>query len=364
MVPSIIAEKPSRAESIGNVRNWDYRFCWIRDASMTVKILTKLGHYNVAKRFLRFLLDIVPFKDEKIQIMYGIHGQKKLEERELGWLSGYENSRPVRVGNAAYKQQQNDMYGIVLDAIHLSLQLFGHSLDNKEDLWTVVRSLVRHVRNNWHNQDSGIWEFRTSKRHFTFSKILCWVAMDRAMRIANFFGKTADAKSYLLLRDRIKANILKHGCDPKTGALTQYYGGESLDSANLLAEHYGFLRASDPVYENTVLQTYERLCVGGLAYRYRDADDFGKPESSFTVCTFWMIKALYGIGQKDLAKELFETTLGYGNHLGLFSEDVDFTSKRLLGNFPQGYCHIAIIDTALTLSETPDWAITAEYFEL
>jgi GH15 family glucan-1,4-alpha-glucosidase len=346
----------SLPESIGSVRNWDYRFCWMRDASMTIKVLTQLGHYNVAKRFLGFLLDVIPYKDEKIQSMYGINGQKKLVEMELDWLQGYEGSRPVRVGNAAYKQRQNDMYGIALDVIYQSLRLFGQNLDNKEDLWTVVRSLTRHVRNNWHNLDSGIWEFRTSKKHFTFSKILCWVALDRAVRIAEFFEKMQYAHQFIALRDRIKADILAKGCDPKTGALTQFYGGTSLDSANLLAEQYGFLDANDPVYVKTVRESYEKLCVDGLMYRYRDEDDFGKPESSFMVCTFWMIKALYRIGEKQLAKDLFDTTLSYGNHLGLFSEDICFSTKRLLGNFPQGYSHLALIDTAMTLSEVNGWS--------
>jgi len=359
----LAAVTTSLPETIGDVRNWDYRYCWIRDASMTISVLTKLGHYNVAKRFLKFILDLVPFKDEKIQIMYGIHRQKILAERELDWLSGYENSRPVRAGNAAYRQKQNDIYGIVMDVIYQSLRVFGQTLDNKEELWTVVRSLGRHVYNNWHNLDSGIWEFRTRRHHFTFSKILCWVAVDRAMRIAGFFGKTEDARYYGKLKDRIKADVLAKGRDPETGALAQFYGSRSLDSANLLAEHYGFLRAEDSVYVSTVKETYERLCVDGLTYRYLGRDDFGTPHSSFTVCTFWMIKALYRIGKKDLARELFEKTLTYSNHLGLFSEDIDVKTKRLLGNFPQGYSHLALIDTAMTLCETPDWFDREDSFE-
>lgn len=351
----LAATTTSLPETIGDIRNWDYRYCWIRDASMTIGVLTKLGHYNVAKRFLQFILGIIPFKDEKIQIMYGIHRQKMLEERQLDWLSGYEGSRPVRVGNAAFRQKQNDIYGIVMDVIYQSLKVFGQTLDNKEELWTVVRSLVRHVRNNWHSLDSGIWEFRTRRHHFTFSKILCWVAVDRAMRIAGFFGKTADMESYRKLRDKIKADVLAKGVDPETGTLTQFYGSRTLDAANLLVEHYGFLTADDPVYVNTVNQTCDRLCVDGLTYRYRDKDDFGKPQSSFTVCTFWMIKALYRIGRRDEARELFEKTLTYSNHLGLFSEDIDVQTKRLLGNFPQGYSHLALIDTAMTLSDIPQW---------
>ncbi|MHC4518413.1 MAG: glycoside hydrolase family 15 protein [Planctomycetota bacterium] len=351
----LAAATTSLPETIGDVRNWDYRYCWIRDASMTISVLTKLGHYNVAKRFLQFVLGIVPFKDERIQIMYGIHHQKMLEERQLDWLSGYQGSRPVRVGNAAFRQKQNDMYGIVMDVVYQSLKVFGQTLDNKEELWTVVRSLVRHVHNNWQNLDSGVWEFRTRRHHFTFSKILCWVAADRAMRIADFFGKTTDMDSYRKLRDSIKADVLAKGIDPQTGTLTQFYGSRSLDAANLLAEHYGFLAADDPVYVSTVNQTYDRLCVDGLTYRYRDKDDFGKPKSSFTVCTFWMIKALYRVGRKGEARELFTRTLTYSNHLGLFSEDIDVQTKRLLGNFPQGYSHLALIDTAMTLSDVPQW---------
>jgi GH15 family glucan-1,4-alpha-glucosidase len=255
------------------------------------------------------------------------------------------------------------MYGIVMDVIYQSLRIFGDTLDNKEELWTVVRSLIRHVHNNWHTLDSGIWEFRTSKRHFTFSKILCWVAMDRATRIAQLFGKNEDAVSYQRLRDRIRADILAKGRDPQTGALTQFYGGKSLDSANLLAEPYGFLQASDPVYVATVNASWERLCVDGLAYRYRDQDDFGEPQSSFTVCTFWMIKALYRIGRRDQARDLFDKILTYSNHLGLFSEDLDFKTRRLLGNFPQGYSHLALIDTAMVLSEAPQWSEQPEHFK-
>ena len=345
----------SLPETLGEQRNWDYRFCWIRDASMTINILTRLGHYNVARRFLRFILDIVPYKDEKIQIMYGINPRRKIVEYELPWLSGYENSKPVRVGNAAVKQKQNDIYGVLMDVIYQSLVLFSSTIDNKEDLWTVVRTLTRHVKNNWHKLDSGIWEFRTERKHFTFSKILCWVAMDRAARIAAFLDKLPEAMSYAKLRDRIKADILKKGRDPRTGALTQFYGGRSMDAANLLASHYGFLETDDPVYVRTVKETFRSLCVDGLMYRYRDADDFGLPKSSFTVCTFWMIKSLYQIGEKEKAAHLFEDLLGHANHLGLFSEDMDFKSKRLLGNFPQGYSHIALIDTVLAMSDAPHW---------
>ncbi len=359
----LAAATTSLPETIGGIRNWDYRYCWIRDASMTITTLARLGHFNVAKRFVQFILDIVPYKDEKIQILYPIDHRGRLAERELSWLAGYENSKPVRVGNAAIRQRQNDIYGVLLDAIYHSLMIFHHSLNNKDDIWTVVRTLARHVRNHWKKPDSSIWEFRTEQKHYTFSKILCWTAMDRAARIAHFFNKRNDAVSFAKTRDEIRANILKRGYDPATQTLTQSYGGTSMDAANLLAQHYGFLSPKDPIYVNTVLRTFEALSKDGLMYRYKTPDDFGVPTSSFTICTFWMIKSLYLIGRQEQAIEMFERILQYSNHVGLFSEDMDFTSKRLLGNFPQGYSHIALIDTALTLSESPEWVKESEHFQ-
>ncbi len=358
----LAAATTSIPETIGDVRNWDYRYCWIRDASMTITTLARLGHFNVAKRFMQFILDIVPYKDEKIQILYPIDHRGRVAERELPWLEGYEKSKPVRIGNAAVEQKQNDIYGVLLDAIYDSLMIFHHSMNGKEDIWTVVRTLARHVRNNWKKLDSSIWEFRTEEKHFTFSKILCWVAMDRAARIAHFFHKKNDAASFVKTRDAIKRDILAKGCDPANGTLTQFYGGTSMDAANLLAEQYGFLSYKDPIYINTVLQAFKELCRDGLMYRYKTSDDFGVPESSFTVCTFWMIKSLYLIGRQKQAVEMFERVLQYSNHVGLFSEDMDFSSKRLLGNFPQGYSHIALIDTALTISNSPEWIRQTEHF--
>ncbi len=348
---NLAALTTSLPEEIGAERNWDYRYCWLRDASMTIAVLTKLGHYNVARRFFNFILDIIPYKDEQIQIMYGINGKKTLTERILSWLKGYEGSRPVRVGNAAYSQKQNDIFGVLLDAIYQYLVIFKReTVENRENLWTVVRTLARHVEKSWHNKDSGIWEFRTSKKHFTFSKVLSWVAMDRAMRIAAYF----DMPDYVAVWDKvgkkIKANILAKGWDPNLKAFTQVYGEPHLDAATLLMEHYGFIPAEDPKYINTVRLTYEQLSRDGLMYRYRNADDFGAPTSSFTVCTFWLIKSLYKIGEKNEAKRLFEQVLSHANHVGLFSEGIDFTTKRLLGNFPQAYSHLALIDTAITFS--------------
>jgi len=341
----------SLPEAIGEVRNWDYRYCWIRDASMVISILTALGHYNSARRFLNFIINVIPFKDDKIQIMYGIRGEKELTERELDWLAGYEDSRPVRVGNDAYRQKQHDIYGVLIDIMHKYFQLFRHTLAYSEDLWSIVRSLVRNVAETWRNPDKGIWEIRSQEHHFTFSKVLCWVALDRGVRIAEILEKLDYAQPWRETAREIRQDILDNGWNEEVGAFTQYYGGRSLDASNLLMETYGFIDALDPKYVATVHRSREELCRDGLMYRYLNEDDFGLPRSSFTICTFWMIKSLYKIGEKEEAERMFHQTLSYANHLGLFSEGIDFESKRLVGNFPQGYSHLALIDAAMTLAE-------------
>ncbi len=346
----LAAVTTSLPETVGGVRNWDYRYCWIRDASMILSTLSMLGHFNAARRFLQFIIGVIPYKDERIQIMYGIHGEKRLAEEELPWLAGYAGSRPVRIGNAAYLQKQNDIYGVLLDLIWRYFRLFRHTLSNGEELWAIVRSLTRTVRNDWRRPDKGIWEFRSQRRQFTFSKVLCWVALDRAIRIAQLLGKGEYVLQWSPVREAIRTDILEHGWNAEVGAFTQYYGSSDLDAANLLMQDYGFLKARDPRYVQTVLKTREQLCQDGLTYRYRNADDFGKPTTAFTVCTFWMIKSLYLVGRRREAIRMFERVLGYANHLGLFSEGIDFGTKRLLGNFPQGYSHLALIDTAVTLS--------------
>jgi GH15 family glucan-1,4-alpha-glucosidase len=340
----------SLPEEIGGERNWDYRYCWLRDASMTIAVLTKLKRHHIARRFMDFLLAIIPYKDEKIQIMYGIHGEKRLTEKILDWLEGYEYSKPVRIGNAAHVQRQNDIYGVLIDAIYQYLVIFKHDAsDNLEELWTVVRTLARHLERTWFKKDDSIWEFRTTQKHFTFSKMLGWVGMDRAMRIAAYFNRDDYVKRWEEVRRKSKADILARGWDPSLEAFTQAYGEPYMDAANLLMAHYGFIEADDPKYIGTVLKTRERLCRDGLMYRYRTADDFGVPKSSFTICTFWFIKSLYMIGKTEEAEEMFDRVLSYRNHVGLLSEDIEFDSKRLLGNFPQAYSHLALIDTAITL---------------
>ncbi|MDY6800851.1 MAG: glycoside hydrolase family 15 protein [Bacteroidota bacterium] len=346
----LAAATTSLPETLGEIRNWDYRFCWIRDASMVIKVMTSLGHYNVARRYLDFVIDIIPDKDEKIQIMYGINREKKLTETILEHLAGYEYSAPVRIGNDAYRQKQNDIYGILVDVIYQHFNIYETSMQNSEELWTIVRNIIKIVKENWKKPDRGIWEIRTDHKHFTFSKVLCWVAVDRAIKIAQLLNMNEYVSEWRELSEEIKNEILEKAWNEEVGAFTQSYDSTDLDASTLLMEPYGFIEAKDPRYISTVKVTRKKLCRNGLMYRYKNRDDFGKPSSSFTICTFWLINSLHKIGEKEEAEKLFKQLLSYSNHLGLFSEDIDFETKRLLGNFPQAYSHLALIETAENIS--------------
>lgn len=352
----LAAATTSLPETIGEVRNWDYRFCWIRDASMVIKVMAGLGHLKSAQDFLQFIINIIPHKDEKMQIMYGINGEKDLTEHILTHLDGYKGSKPVRIGNAAYVQKQNDIYGILMEVIFQQFVQFETSLENSEELWTIVRGIVRIVEEHWKEADKGIWELRTEERHFTFSKLLCWVAIDRAVKIGEILRKGIHDEKWKALRKEIYDDIYEKGWNEEVQAYTQSYGSKDLDASTLLMEDYGFIKAKDPRYISTVKATEKDLCYDGLMYRYKNRDDFGEPSSSFTICTFWFINSLYKIGEKDKAIKMFDQLLTYSNHLGLFSEDIDFQTKRLLGNFPQAYSHLALIETAANFS----YGITSE----
>ncbi|MCF8714764.1 glycoside hydrolase family 15 protein [Joostella atrarenae] len=346
----LAAATTSLPETIGEVRNWDYRFCWIRDASMVIKVVSELGHKNMAKRFLQFIIDLIPDKDEKLQIMYGINKEKMLTEETLDHLSGYKGSKPVRIGNAAYEQRQNDIYGILMDVIYEQFMKFSTQIENSEDLWTITKGIVWVVNKHWKETDKGIWEFRTEEKHFTFSKVLCWVAVDRALRVAKMLNKTRKIDKWSALEKEIKDDIHENAWNGEVNAFTQSYGSKDLDASVLLMEPYGFIDAKDERYVGTVKAIEKELSNDGLLYRYKNQDDFGLPSSSFTICTFWFINALNKIGEHDKAVKLFDQLLSYSNHLGLFSEDIDFKTKRLLGNFPQAYSHLALIETAINLS--------------
>ena len=347
----LAAVTTSLPETIGEERNWDYRFCWIRDASMVIKVITKLGHKNIVKNFIKFILDIIPDKNEKLQIMYGINGEKILTEKTLKHFSGYLDSSPVRIGNAAYSQKQNDIYGILMDAIHYQIEKFPTENNDYEELWSIVKSIVWIVKNNWKLPDKGIWEFRNEDKHFTFSKLLSWVAIDRAIKISVLINKSSNLEKWKLIRTEIYNDILNNGWNSKLGAFTQSYGSDDLDASLLLMESYDFINANDSMYIKTVKAIEKNLMNDGLLFRYKNKDDFGIPSSSFTVCSFWYINSLYKIGEKEKSKDYFKKILKYSNHLGLYSEDLDFKSKRLLGNFPQAYSHLALIDCALNFNQ-------------
>ena len=346
----LAAATTSLPETIGEVRNWDYRFCWIRDASMVIKIITKLGHKKIVKNFIDFIVNLIPDKNEKLQIMYGISGEKNLTEKILDHFAGYQNSKPVRIGNAAYSQKQNDIYGILMDAIHFQIDKYREDNDKHEELWSIVKLIVWVVEKNWELPDRGIWEFRNENRHFTFSKLLCWVAVDRAIKVSKIFKRKKSAKKWEILRSKIKNDIIEKGWNENKKAFTQSYGSDDLDASVLLMEQYEFIDAMDPKYISTVKAIEGELSFEGLLFRYKNIDDFGKPSSSFTVCSFWFAYSLYKIGEKEKSKKYFDELLSYSNHLGLFSEDLDFKSKRLLGNFPQAYSHLALIETAMNFN--------------
>ena len=338
-------------ETIGAVRNWDYRFCWLRDASMSIDTLLKMGHFNSAQRFLTYLKGILKSKTDSFQVMYGIRGERDLTEIDLPHLSGYENSKPVRIGNAAFYQKQNDVFGYLLNVIYQYFDVFPGTLDDIEDMWEIVRNISFTVSTHWEKPDKGIWEIRNDEHHFVFSKVMSWVAMDRASRIALLLNKIEYAQTWRGIANDIKEDVFKKGWNNTLQTFTQTYDNAELDASLLLMAEYGFIPASDLKYQKTVMAVKNALYHDGLVYRYIIKDDFGKPESSFTICTFWLIQALYRTEMKDEAQEIFENLLSFGNHLGLFSEDIDFSTKRLLGNFPQAYSHLALINTAAMFSE-------------
>ncbi|MRS02784.1 glycoside hydrolase family 15 protein [bacterium] len=338
-------------ETIGGSRNWDYRFCWLRDASMSLDTLLNMGHFYSARRFMGYLKSILKTKNDTFQIMYGIRGERELTEQELPHLAGYENSKPVRIGNAAFSQRQNDVFGYLLHVIYQYYKFFPGTLDEVEDIWEIVRLICRTISTHWEKPDKGIWEIRNEEKHFVISKVMSWVAMDRAEKIARLLNKDNYADSWKGIADDIKSDVIKNGWNEEIQSFTRTYDDIDLDASLLLMAEYGFIDPCDPMYKKTVVAVRKELFYNGLVYRYVSNDDFGKPNSSFTICTFWLIQALFRIGEKDEAKRIFEELLTFGNHLGLFSEDIDFDTKRLLGNFPQAYSHLALINSATLFSE-------------
>lgn len=352
----VAAPTTSLPEEMGGVRNWDYRFTWLRDATFTLYALNVLGFTEEAHAFTHWLRRLSYKNGEDLQIMYGIRGERDLTERELPQLSGYSNSLPVRVGNGAADQKQMDVFGEVLDCIHMfrrqgGFERYGEKLEGP--LWDMMCLLVEHVCQHWQEPDNGIWEVRGGLCHFVYSKVMCWVALDRAIRAAEQLGLPADLPRWLLVRDQIRADILIHGYNTRIGAFTQSYDSEVLDASNLLLPLVGFIAPDDPRMRSTVDRIIEQLTdEHGFVYRYRAEhtdDGLTGGEGTFIICTFWLVDNLSMQGRIDEARSLFERLLGYASHLGLFSEEVDSEKNVALGNFPQAYTHIALINSAYNL---------------
>ena len=341
-------------ESIGDTRNWDYRFCWLRDASMSIETLLLVGHQGTAKRFMTFIKNILKKKSDTFQIMYGIRGERILTEEELPHLRGYKDSLPVRVGNDAYHQKQNDSFGYLMDVIYQYYRYFTGTLDEIEDMFEVVKNMVKTVIDDWEKPDKSIWEIRGPEKHFVFSKIMCWVAMDRAVSIAKLLYKDDVALQWLQVATEIKEDVLAKGWKDEIQSFSQTYENTELDSSLLLMEAYGFITPEDERYRKTVEAVYHSLRYKGLMFRYNTSDDFGVPTSAFTICTFWMIRALFVIDRQEEARVMFDEMVSYSNNLGLFSEDLDFETKSQLGNFPQAYSHLALINTARLFADAEE----------
>lgn len=346
----IAAPTTSLPETAGETRNWDYRFCWIRDSSMVIKTFLNIGHTRSARKFQKFILNVNNGKHEEIQIMYGIHWEKDLQETILPQFKGYMNSLPVRIGNAAFSQKQNDIYGVLMDCIYTSLLKFPSTLDDTEELWTFVRGLMALVSRTWSYPDKSIWEIRGADYHFVYSKVMSWVAIDRGVKIAQRLDRGMYVMEWTKLADTIREEIFAKGWNQELGAFVQAYGTKNLDAANLLMEEVGLVEADDPRYISTVLKIKEELYRKRFMFRYINEDDFGIPTNSFVLCNFWLVNALFKIGRKDEALEVFENILSCENHVGLLSEHIDVENRELMGNFPQAYSHLGLIQSALLLN--------------
>ena len=341
----------SLPETVGEVRNWDYRFCWLRDASMSIETLFKVGHPGVAQRFMRFIQSTFTADRDSFQIMYGIRGERQLTETIHEHLSGNKGSKPVRIGNDAYHQRQNDSFGYLMDLIYQYYRLVPGPLDEIEDMWELVKKIQANVMQEWRKPDKGIWEIRGEERHFVSSKVMCWVALDRGARIARMLGKYDCEKRWQQEAGLIRRDVLERGWKEELQSFSQTYDNTALDASLLLMEPYGFLDADDIRYHKTVKAVKAALMHNGLMYRYNSEDDFGMPSSAFTICTFWLVRALFVTGEKAEARCLFDEVLRYGNHVGLMSEDLDFDTKEQLGNFPQAYSHLSLVNTAILFAE-------------
>ncbi|GAB3424921.1 glycoside hydrolase family 15 protein [Flindersiella endophytica] len=352
----VAAATTSLPEDIGGERNWDYRYCWLRDATMTLIALIKSGYTEEATAWRQWLLRAIAGAPENLQIMYGLGGERRLLEYELPWLGGYEGSKPVRVGNDAAGQLQLDVYGEVMDALDVARHAGVHADLNA---WDLQRNLVGHLCEIWDQPDSGIWEVRGGARHFTYSKVMAWVALDRAVRGIEEFGRRGDADLWRSIRDKIHADVCAQGFDAKRNTFTQSYNSPELDASLLLMPQVGFLPPTDPRIIGTVEAIQRELAHDGFVLRYElpphdqavhEVDGLRGGEGTFLACSFWLADDLHLIGRQDEARELFEELLKLRNDVGLLAEEYDPRYGRQVGNFPQAYSHIALINSALHLS--------------
>jgi GH15 family glucan-1,4-alpha-glucosidase len=356
----VAAPTCSLPEGIGGERNWDYRYTWIRDAAFTLYGLLRIGFTEEAAQFMSWIEarchELNP--DGSLQIMYGIDGRHILTEETLDHLEGYQGSRPVRIGNGAYNQLQLDIYGELLDSVYL-YNKYGMPIGY--DLWIELRRLINWVCDNWPRPDDGVWEVRSGQHHFVYSKLMCWVALDRALRLADKRSFPADRDRWLKVRDQIYEEIMSWGWNAERQAFVQYYGSDSLDAANLMMPLVFFLAPTDPRMLQTLDAINRSPAQGGLVsnslvYRYdvtRSADGLSGEEGTFNICTFWLVEALTRAGRADRARLdearlMFERMLGYANHLGLYAEETG-PSGEALGNFPQAFTHLALISAAFNL---------------
>jgi GH15 family glucan-1,4-alpha-glucosidase len=339
----IAAATTSLPEAPGGVRNWDYRYSWVRDSTFMLWGLHSLGFEWEANDYFYFMQDAAQADD--LQVMYGIQGERELPEETLDHLSGYDNARPVRIGNGAYNQRQHDVWGTMLDSIFLHAKSRDHLPERR---WPLIERLVGAAIEHWREPDRGIWEVRGEPRHFLSSKVMCWVACDRGARLARLREQHARADAWQEKADEIKADILERGC--KNGVFTQHYDTEALDASALLIPLVRFLPADDERVHATVMAIADNLTVDGLVMRYKveETDDgFSDDEGTFTICSFWLVSALSEIGEHSLARDLCQKLLGYASPLHLYAEEIDPRSGRHLGNFPQAFTHLALINAVM-----------------